>query len=133
MWCIYTWDGMEWKRILFSPRKGQYNAICSIMDGTRDSHTKGSYSEREGKTLYDIIYMWSLKYGRNDLYTKQKQIMDIEGRYVFAMGEGAERGRDGEFGIDRCILLHLELMGDGDLLYSTGNCAWSLGLEHDRK
>ena len=28
--------------------------------------------------------MWNLIYGTNDLSTKQKQIMDMEGRLVFA-------------------------------------------------
>ena len=39
------------------------NAICSNMDGTRDSHTKWSKSERERQTPYDSTYMWNLKYG----------------------------------------------------------------------
>ena len=42
-------------------------------------------------------------------------------------GEGGERGTDGEFGIGECKLIHLERMGDGVLLYSTGNYIWSLG------
>ena len=72
--------------------------------------------------------MWSLKYHTNDLSTKQKQIMDMEGRLVFARGWRVERGTDGEFGVGRYILLHLEWMGDRVLLYSTGSCFWSLGL-----
>ena len=42
------------------------NAICSNMDATRDYHTKWSKSERERQTPYDIIYMWNLKYDRNE-------------------------------------------------------------------
>ena len=34
--------------------------------------------------------MWSLKYGINDLPTKQKQIMDMEDRLVFAIGDDRE-------------------------------------------
>ena len=34
--------------------------------------------------------MWSLKYGTNDLSTKQKQIMDMEEGLVFAKGRGRE-------------------------------------------
>ena len=37
------------------PQKEQNNAICSNMDGTRDSHTKRSKSERERQTPRDII------------------------------------------------------------------------------
>jgi len=36
------------------------------MDGTRDSHTKWSMSERERQLLYDNIYRWNIKYGTND-------------------------------------------------------------------
>ena len=82
---------------------------------------------------YDITYMWSPKYGTNDLFTKQKQIMDMESRLVFARGERGERGTDRKFGIGICRLLHLEWMADGVLLYSTGKCVWSLGLEHGGK
>ena len=32
--------------------------------------------------------MWSLKYSTNDLSTKQKQIMGMEGRLLFAGGGG---------------------------------------------
>ena len=40
---------------------------------------------------------------------------------------------DGEFGIGRCKLLHLEWINNVVLLYSTGDSIQSLGLEHDRK
>ena len=59
--------------------------------------------------------------------------MDMEGRHVFARGKWGERGTDGEFGVAGCRLLNLEQMGDGVLLYSTGNCIQSLGLEPDVK
>ena len=36
------------------------------MDGPRDCHTEWSKSDREGKTLYGIPYMWNLK--RNDTH-----------------------------------------------------------------
>ena len=38
---------------------------------------------------------------------------------------------DGEFGIARCKLLHLEWIRNGVLLYSTGNYVQSLGVEND--
>ena len=31
------------------------------MDGARECHTEWSKSDREGKILYDIPYMWNLK------------------------------------------------------------------------
>ena len=48
---IYTHN-----EILFSHKKEQNNAICSNMDGTRDSHTK---SEGERQISYDITYLES--------------------------------------------------------------------------
>ena len=76
--------------------------------------------------------MWSLKYITNDLFTKQKQIMNMESRLVFTRWESGKRGTDGEVGVGRCRLLHLEWMGDEVLLYSTGNGIQSLG-ENERE
>ena len=49
--------------ILLSHKKEQNNAICSNMDGPRDSHTECSKSDRERQISYDIAYMWNLKKG----------------------------------------------------------------------
>ena len=49
--------------ILLSHKRN--NAICSNMDATRDYHTKWSQSERE-RQIYDITYMWKLKYDTNE-------------------------------------------------------------------
>ena len=38
---------------------------------------------------------------------------------------------DWEFGVVRGKRLHLEWMGNEVLLYSTGNCVQSFGIEHD--
>ena len=46
-------------------KKEQNNAICSNMDGPRDSH-------RERQVSYDITYMWNLiKRIQKNLFTKQ--------------------------------------------------------------
>ena len=42
------------------------------MDGPRDYHTQWSKSDGE-RQIYDITYMWNLKYYTNEL-TKQKNI-----------------------------------------------------------
>ena len=55
----------------------------------------------------------------------------MEDRLVVAKGEGAESGRDREFGVSRCKLLHLEWITNEVLLYSTENYFQSLGIEHD--
>ena len=58
---------------------------------------------------------------------KQKQIMDIEGRLVFASGERLERGTDWEFGVGRCRSLHLEWMDDGSCCTAQENVFGRLG------
>ena len=55
----------------------------------------------------------------------------MENRLVVAKGKGGENGRDEEFGISRCKLLHLECISNEVLLYSTGNYIQALGIDHD--
>ena len=44
------------------------------MDGTRDSHTERSKSERERQIPYETIYIWNLIYGTNEpFYRKENQ------------------------------------------------------------
>ena len=59
--------------------------------------------------------------------------MDVESRLVIARREQAQSGMDREFGVGRCKLFHLEWMGSGGLLCSTGNYVQSLGVEHSRR
>ena len=60
----------------------------------------------------------------------EKKIIDMENRLVVAKGGGS--GMHWEFGVNRCKLLPLEWIRNGILLYkSTGNCIWSLMMEHD--
>ena len=70
--------------------------------------------------------MWSLKYSTNDLSTKQKQIMDMEGRHVFVRGAVGDWELMGSLGLVDADL-HLERMGDVVLLYKAGNRIQSLG------
>ena len=58
--------------ILLSHKKEWNHAICSNMDGPRDYHTKQSKWERERQILYDIIYMWNLKYDINQYIYETK-------------------------------------------------------------
>ena len=74
--------------ILLSHKKEQNNAICSNMDATRDYHTKLSKSERE-RQIYDITYMWNLKYGTNEHIYKTET-----DSYTYCGCQG--RGGDGE-------------------------------------
>ena len=52
------------------------------MDGTRDSHTERSKSERERQIPYDITYMWNLKCGANEPIYKTEIDSDTENRLV---------------------------------------------------
>ena len=48
------------------------------------------------------LNMWNLKYDINDLSIKQKQIMDMESRFVFAREEAGRKEDRWKFGVDRC-------------------------------
>ena len=48
------------------------------------------------------------------------KLTDIENRPVVAKGEGGGSGMDGEFGVGRCKLLHLEWISNEILWHSTG-------------
>ena len=71
------------------------------MDGTKDFHTDSSNLERERQTLYDITYMWSLKYGTNDLSTRQKYHGYVG--HTCLLGEGAGIGTLGLVDENCCI------------------------------
>ena len=64
---IYTMD-----YILLSHKKERNNAICSNMDGTGNSHTEWSQSERERQIPYDILYVWNLIYGTNEPFHRKE-------------------------------------------------------------
>ena len=68
------------------------------MDGTKDSHTKWRKSERERQTPYDIIYIWNLIYGTNELFHRKKK-SDMENRLVVAKGAGDRIGWTGNLGL----------------------------------
>ena len=70
----------DWKTNSFTcntahHKKEWNNAICNNMGGPRDYHTKWSKSERQ--PLYDIIYMWDLKYDTNELIYKTESDSQI--------------------------------------------------------
>ena len=65
------------------------------MDGTRDSHTKWSKSERERQIPYDITYIWNLIYGTNKPFHRKET--KLENRLVVAKGEGV--GWTGNLGL----------------------------------
>ena len=72
----------------------------------KDYHTKWSKSERERQITYGLYveskiqYKWTYLQNKNKLRHK-KQTCGFQ-------GEGGGSGLDGEFGVGRCKLLHLE-------------------------
>ena len=58
------------------------------------------------------------------------RLTDKENRLVVAKWEAGGSGMDRELGV-RGKLLYLESMGNEVLLYSTGDCVQSLGIDHD--
>ena len=54
-------------------------------------------SKKERQLLYDITYMWNLKYDTNEPIYETNKIMDVENRLVVAKGEGVG-GREGAGG-----------------------------------
>ena len=50
------------------------------------------------------------------LFTKHKQIKDMESRLVFSRKKEEKSRMDGEFGVGRCKLLHLKWISNGILL-----------------
>ena len=61
--CIYN-------GILFGHKKEWNNVICSNMDGLGGYYAKWNKSDRERQIMYDITYMWNLKYDTNELIYK---------------------------------------------------------------
>ena len=63
----------------------------------------------------------------------RNRLRDTENRLVVAKGEEGGSGMDGEFGVRRCKLFHLEWISNEVLWYSTGNHIQSPGIDHDGK
>jgi len=66
-----------------------------------------------------------------NLYTEKKQTHGLGEQTCSHQGGGGGRGRDWEFGVSRCKLLHLESISNEILLNSTGNSIQSFVMEHD--
>ena len=116
--------------ILLSHKKEWHNAICSNMDGARESHPEWNQPERQRQILYDIAYNWNLISSKNEHLLRKENHGLGEQTCGCLMGGGGSR-REWEFEVNRCNLLPLEWMSNGILLYSTGNYIWSLMMEQD--
>ena len=90
MVCIYN-------GILLSHKNERNWVICRDVDGSRDSHTEWSKSEREKQILYINAYMWNLEkwyrwsglQGRNrDTAIESKRMDTKEGKWWWWGGGG---------------------------------------------
>ena len=68
---------------------------------------------------------------QKNLSTKQKQTHRHREQTCGCRGGGEGSGMDGEFGVNRCKLLHLEWISNEVLLNSIRNYIQSLEIEHD--
>ena len=66
---VYLYVYISKNGILLRHKKEWNNAICSNIAWPRDYHTKWRKSDRE-RQIYDIAYMWKLKYDTNGLIYK---------------------------------------------------------------
>ena len=101
-------------------KKKSNNAICSNMEGNRDSRTKWSNSERERQIPYDIPYIWTLTYSTNEAFHR-KETHGLGKQTCGCQGGGGESGKDWESGVNRCKLLPSEWTSNEILLCNTGN------------
>ena len=80
----------------------------------------------------DTPYMWNLKYGTNEpIYKTETDSQTWRTNLWLPKEAGRGSGRDWEFAVSRCKLLHLAWMSNEVLLCSAGNYIQSLGIEHD--
>ena len=77
--------------------------------------------------------MWNLKYGTNERFGATETGSQTEHRLAVTKGEGNKGGKDWEFGVGICTLLHLKWINNKVLLYSTGNYIQLLGINHKGK
>ena len=83
----------------YATTKRQKNAICSNMDGTRDSHTS-EVSHKEKDKCNMISHIWNLTYCTNELFYR-KETHGVGEQTCGCQGGGGGSGIDWEFGINR--------------------------------
>ena len=72
IWYTHTHTHTHRVKYYSAIKKEWNNVICRNMDGPRNCHTKGNKSDRERQILYDITYMWNVKYDTNELIYERK-------------------------------------------------------------
>ena len=114
--------------ILLSHKKEWNWVICRDVDGSRDSHTEWSKSEREKQISYINAFMWNLEkwyrwtglQGRNRDTDVENKHMDTKGLKWGVWGGGGG-GMNWEIGIDMYTLMCIKWMTNKNLLYKKIN------------
>ena len=78
-----------YSEILLSHWKEWNDIIYRNIDGPRESHTEWRKSDREGEILYDLPYMWNLKWTK--MYTstyKTERLIRVKEQTWFPRGKG---------------------------------------------
>ena len=95
------------------------------MNGSRDSHTKWSKSERERQIPHDIIYICNLIHGTNVPF--HRKVTHGHGEQTCGCkGGGGGTEKDWEFGVIRCKLLSLEWISNEIMGIVSGHLWWSM-------
>ena len=117
--------------ILLSHKKEQNNAICSNMDGPRDSHIE--FSQRKTNIVWYHLYVESKVWHKSTYFTKQKQTHRRGELTCGCQGGGTGEGMDLECGISRCKLFYVGWINNKVLLCSPENYIRCPMINHSRK
>ena len=90
-----------------------------------------SETRKRKANTYDITYVESKIWQKQTYPEHRNRLVDVENNLVVAKEVVGGSGMDGEFGVGRCKLFHLEWISSEVLLYSTGSNIQSFGIEHD--
>ena len=86
--------------ILLTHKKEQNNAICSNIDGTRDSHTKWNVRKIKTNTIWYHLYLESI-YGTNEPFHRKENHKHGEQTCGYQRGGGVNE-MDWEIQVNRC-------------------------------
>ena len=88
-----------------------------------------SEESQKQKNEYHMISLVNM--AQMNLSTKRKRTHRHREQTCGCQGDGRMSGMDCKFGVGRCKLLLVESISSEVLLYSTGNCIQSRGIDHD--
>ena len=78
------------------------------MDEPRDYHAMWSQSLRERQILYDVVYMWNVKYDTNEHIYETNRLTERTRLWLLRVKKGGG-GMDWELGISRWKLLYIRM------------------------